>query len=150
MYVIDNPNDFDNLKIYQTASINRGSQLGLPSFAASWFSMKPAAKKFACTGYNYKFATTVDMSGSDAPVKLNLNYGDGNTGTINLVAGQSNYDITHAYATAGTYTVTITPVKANNTTLSPSTVSALVIDCSLRSNPMIRVNMQNTDTKTGQ
>lgn len=151
MTVIDTPDDYNNPRIFTIASGFLGTstcRLGLPSFSASWFDVTPQAKKFACTGYNYKFTTNVDVSGSNAPVKLTLDYGDGNTGVITLVAGKSSYDITHIYATAGTYTVKVTPVKADNSVLASSTVSALVIDCMLESNRMIRVNLQNLDTKT--
>lgn len=151
MVIIDDPNNIDSPKLYKTRTgfVPGNTGTGLPSFAASWFNMKPAAKKFACTGYDYKFTTTVDMSGGiNAPVKLALDYGDGITGTINLIGGQNTYAIAHPYAAAGTYTVTITPVKADNSTLTSSTVTANVIDCSIQSNRNIRVNLQNTDTQT--
>lgn len=154
IFVMTDPDNMTSPQIFKTATdfFYPGSytKLGLPSFAANWFKMKPTAKKFACTGYDYKFTTKVDMSGgANAPVKLSLNYGDGNTGTITLVAGQTDYTIAHTYNTAGTYTVTITPVKSDNSTLSPSTVSAEAVDCTIRTNRMIRVDLQNLNTATG-
>lgn len=149
LYVIIDPdNGATDVKLIPNYLIN-SANLGVPTFMSSFFSIKPVAKKFACTGYNYKFTTNVDMSGANVPIKLSLDYGDGNTGTINLVAGQSTYEIAHAYQTAGTYTVTITPVKADSSTLSPSTVSAEAVDCLLRTNRMIRIDLQNVNTATG-
>jgi hypothetical protein len=149
MIVIENPNDFANLAIYKLSNLITygGNAIGLPSFPANYFEIKPSAKKFACTGYDYKFTAKIDMSaGVNAPIKLSLNYGDGNTGTIPLIGGQTDYNIAHTYVTAGTYTVTITPVKSDNSTLTPSTITADVIDCTIRTNRMIRVDLQNLNT----
>ncbi|KFF06111.1 hypothetical protein [Flavobacterium reichenbachii] len=154
MWVIDDPNNFDSPKIYKTGTgfISGGAtaQYGLPNFAPNWFNMTPAAKKFACTGYDYKFTTKVDMSGGiDAPVSLKIDFGDTKSTTVPLVSGQTDYQIAHTYQNSGTYTVIITPVKSGGVTLTPSTVTAYVVDCSIRTNPQIRVDLQNVNTKSG-
>ncbi|KRD11715.1 hypothetical protein ASE21_08430 [Flavobacterium sp. Root901] len=146
--IIPNPNDVAaNVKVHILNNYLGGTaKWGLPTFPASIFDMKPTAHAFACTGNNYKFTTTVTTAGADVPVKLSVDYGDSTTEVINLVAGQSDYSFTHAYALPGTYTVKITPLKAGDIALTPTTLSAEAVDCLLKTNRMIRVDLKNTNT----
>ena len=151
MIIIDNVDDFDNLKIYSIPNFTtKNGGLGLPSFAASWFSAKTKEKSFVCTGNDFRYTVEVSMSGpvSDQPTKLVWDFGDGSaTVTQNIVSDQTIYKQIHNYATTGKYTITIIPYKANGAALSKITLPANVIDCVFKTNHMIRTDLQNTATK---
>ncbi|PXV68192.1 hypothetical protein CLV62_102224 [Dysgonomonas alginatilytica] len=149
MRIIDNPDDFDNLRIYQTPNgfVSGTVQIGLPSFAASWFAADIKEKSFLCTGNDFKFTVEISMSGplSDQPSRLVWDFGD-NSGTVsqNIVTGTTTYRQTHNYASTGKYIITIAPYKADGTALSKTTLPANVVDCVFQTNPMIRVDLLNT------
>ena len=152
LYVIDNPDEYDNLKAYKLPSgfLGKNTGVGLPSFSASWFSAKVKEKSFVCTGNDFRYTVEVSMSGvaADQPTKLVWNFGDGSaTVTQNIVTNQTTYKQIHNYAATGKYTITITPYKANGTALSAVTLPANVVDCVFKTNRMIRTDLQNTATK---
>lgn len=150
--VIDNPNDFNNLRIYQTSTTGFFASgtytgVGLPSFSASWFTVEAIEKSFLCVGNSSKFTVILDMGGSasDLPVRLEWDFGDGSPIVQQtIVAGTSVYTQSHAYAVAGKYTVTVTPYNVNNTALPTVTLPANVVDCVFQTNRMIRVDLLNT------
>lgn len=152
LYVVDNPDEYDNLKVYRLPAgfLGKTTGVGLPTFAASWFSAKVTEKSFVCTSNDFKYTVEVSMSGpvSDQPTKLVWDFGDGSaTVTQNIVSDQTIYKHIHNYATTGKYTITIIPYKANGAALSKITLPANVIDCVFKTNRMIRTDLQNTATK---
>lgn len=155
IYFIDNPDDYENLRFYQFPAGFLGagtSMLGIPSFAANWFSAKASAKSFVCLGNEFKYTVEISMlegtSGSDLPVKLVWDFGDGSTPVEQaIVSGVTVYKQTYNYPTNGSYTITITPYKSDGTKLTASKLPANVIDCAFKTNRMIRLDIQNTATK---
>ena len=166
MFILDNVNDFDNLKVYRTkADITVGGYrnqsflmdpikknmahgYGLPIFPASFFLVEPEIKAFGCTGNDVKYTVDIDMTGSgaDQPVKITWDFGDGSP-TVDqpLSVGVNSYSQQHTYATVGTRNIIVTPYRANGTSLKAIKMPAKTVDCSIRTNRMIRTDLQNTD-----
>ncbi|SHG48054.1 PKD domain-containing protein [Dysgonomonas macrotermitis] len=155
MRIIDNADDYDNMALYQTPAtfLSGEGKGGLPSFATSWFAIdtaKPAS--LLCVGNDFKFSITIDMSGATAnlPVSLSWDFGDGSTAVSQpVVSGTTVYQQSHTYSTTGQYTVSITPYKSDGTALAKTTLPATanVVECSFRTNRMIRHDMHNSATK---
>lgn len=144
--IIDNPNDFDNPMIYSVSNLfiaNNFSFQGLPSFAANWFQGNSEVKRTVCSGYDSKFTVTVsDLEGKLA-TSLKWDFGDGTIIDQPITTGKTSYDMNHTYTVQGTYRVTITPVKSNGSALTSRKVSASTLDCEIKTNRMIRVDLQN-------
>ena len=164
-YILENTNDFDNLKIYKTEEQTvgeydrqeflqeqgkaRGTGYGLPLFPASFFLAEPEIKAFGCTGNDNKYTVdiTVTGTGPDQPVKLRWDFGDGSPVQDQpLVVGVSKYTMLHAYAASGIRNITVTPVRANGTSLKAIKMPVNTTDCSIRTNRMIRTDLQNSKT----
>lgn len=152
MRIIDNADDYDNIALYQTpASFIAKSGVGLPSFAASWFSAKAKLTSFLCLDNNFKFSVSINMTGLaiDLPVSLLWDFGDGSTAVSQpIVSGTIVYEQSHTYSTTGQYTVSITPYKSDGTAMSKTTLPANVVECVFKTNRMIRQDMLNSATKT--
>lgn len=151
LYVITNPNDYDNLEIcqlqYGFLSNGNLSMIGLPSFSASWFRYEPEIAAFNCAGNPSTISIEIDdVTGLTAT--LDWNFGDGNTIIGQPVTnGITEYSQTHTYANGGLYTVTVTPRRSNGTALEVVTVAANIVECSVKTNRMIRTDLLNSDTK---
>lgn len=100
------------------------------------------ARKFACTQYDYRFSATADMASSDNPVKLIWDFGDGTTIEQTLVAGQTKYTMNHPYTAPNIYNVKVTPVKSNGALLTATMATAEVVDCAIKSNRQIRIDLK--------
>lgn len=150
LFVVDNPDEYDNLKIYQLPSGFLGtglSRIGIPSFAASWFAADAKEKSFLCVGNDFKYTVEISMSGvaADQPTRLEWDFGDGSAKVTHTITSDVTvYKQTHNYAVTGKYTITITPYKATGIALAPVTLPANVVDCVFQTNRMIRVNLLNT------
>ncbi|MDH6306869.1 hypothetical protein M2459_003504 [Parabacteroides sp. PF5-5] len=116
LHVIDNPEEFDNLRIYKLENfLSEGMQsgMGLPSFCASWFSVSIQGPKSFCANTSQTFELTV--KGNYGLSYTTWDFGDGST----LITDNTNTTGTqtqpHTYATAGTYTITVKSFQANDT-----------------------------------
>lgn len=117
LYVIENPEQFNNLRIFELKNFLDGTpMLGLPSFAASWFELKIEGETEFCLD-NVQREYTLAISkgvGSEELAYTRWNFGDGSA-----IVQDNNIDDgdiqTHmyAYSTAGDYTITVTSHKAN-------------------------------------
>lgn len=151
LYIITNPNTPNDLKIYQPPSNFLGtgvSKIGLPSFSASWFRYEPEIAAFSCAGHPASISIQIDdITGVTAT--LDWDFGDGNTVIGQLVtSGITDYNQMHTYANGGAYTVVITPRRADGVALETITVVADIVECSVKTNRMIRTNLLNSDTKS--
>lgn len=140
LYIITNPDDYDDLKIYQLNNYFLGSgisKIGLPSFSASWFKFEPEIVASSCAGSPTTVSIKIeDVAGMTAT--LDWDFGDGNTVlgqpvTINI----KEYSQIHTYAIQGVYTITITPRKSDGTALDTITVAANIKNCTIKTNRMI-------------
>ncbi|QIK60254.1 hypothetical protein G7050_10610 [Dysgonomonas sp. HDW5A] len=151
LYVITNPNTPADLKIYQLPNsflLPGSSAIGLPSFAASWFRYEPEVAAFSCAGYPASISIQIDDT-AGLTATLDWDFGDGNTVIGQPVTnGVTDYNQLHTYANGGAYTVVITPRRANGTALETITVVADIVECSVKTNRMIRTNLLNSDTKS--
>lgn len=151
LYVITNPNTPADLKIYQLPNgflLPGSSGIGLPSFAASWFRYEPEVAAFSCAGHPASISIQIDDT-AGLTATLDWDFGDGNTVIGQPVTnGVTDYNQLHTYANGGAYTVVITPRRANGTALETITVVADIVECSVKTNRMIRTNLLNSDTKS--
>lgn len=151
LYIITNPNTPNDLKIYQLPSNFLGtglSKIGLPSFAASWFRYEPEVAAFSCAGHPASISIQIDDT-AGLTATLDWDFGDGNTVIGQPVTnGVTDYNQLHTYANGGAYTVVITPRRANGTALETITVVADIVECSVKTNRMIRTDLLNSDTKS--
>lgn len=116
---------------------------GLPNFGASFFSAVFKAKPFTCAGYESKLAVTVAVNGVNIPTKLVWDFGDGSQTTEQeFMTGIANYKMKHSFANSGSFRVTVTPYQGTNA-LSPSFFETDIIDCSIKTNRMIRHELLN-------
>lgn len=155
LYVIDNPDEYDNLKIYQLPNTFLGTtgqcRIGLPSFAASWFNIVAKASPFVCTENSSKLSLTLSLIGVDIPDRLVWDFGDGSatvTQSVGVTTGTVTFSQYHTYDAVGAYTIVITPYKADGTELAKTEIEMDVKDCEIRTNRMIRQDLQNSVTKT--
>lgn len=170
LYVIENPNEpiSENLKISAVSGFfitGTTSQLGLPTFSASFFSGEADPKPFVCKGNESTFRLqNVDLSNivpedEEPPTHLEWNWGEkdsaGNpiTEIQPIVTGQTEYSLAHTYSGKGEYEISITPIildASNQETerfSSFETIEANVVDCQIQVNRMIRVNVDNGSTQ---
>nr|WP_297165709.1 PKD domain-containing protein [uncultured Dysgonomonas sp.] len=152
LYVVTNPNTPSDLKIYELPNLFLGqdgvSRIGLPSFAASWFRYEPDVAAFSCAGHPASISIQIDDA-AGLTATLDWDFGDGNTVIGQPVTnGVTDYNQLHTYANGGAYTVVITPRRANGTALETITVVADIVECSVKTNRMIRTNLLNSDTKS--
>lgn len=130
-----------------TNYLTNNAGLGLPTFSASFFNTKISGNSFACRGNNLQYTVEISFAGPvvDHPVRLEWNWGDGTT-TQNqpIVSEQTIYKLGHNYTIPGTYTITVTPYKTGNIALNPVRTNITAINCKLKVNRMIRLNLPNT------
>ena len=146
LMVIDNPDDEPNaVNLYDLPAgflvSGTKAQLGLPSFSASFFTMKSIVviPSTPCMASEITFSIKVTVGeGDNKLTKLVWNFGDGKSKEENTnISGE--YSTTHTYTKAGTYILTLTPYRANGTAISEKIVTKeiKVNPCSMPVNPNI-------------
>ena len=119
--------------------------LGLPSFAVGFIRIIPKEQPFACAAHSRTYSIEVDLSGGNAPDKLEWYFGDGTPKVVETVSSsQSKYSQEHLYNNAGNYTITITPYKADGTKLDNISMTANIVYCTLKTNLMTRSELLNS------
>ena len=145
LYVVMNPDAGGTTMKYFPNYLKNSAYLGLPTFAAGFIRIIPKEQPFACTSHNRTYSVEVDLSGGNAPDKLEWYFGDGSakiTQTVN--ASQSKYSQVYSYNNAGIYTIEITPYKADGTKLTAITMTANIVNCTLKTNRMTRSDLLNS------
>ncbi|MDH6304828.1 hypothetical protein M2459_001564 [Parabacteroides sp. PF5-5] len=136
LYVIDNPEEFENLRLYRLPNgflVPNSCQLGLPSFANFWWYMDRITtdKELpVCYGEAIRFIINVSISGlGNDLTKIEWNFGDGTIiNDTNPTHGVLTK--THTYASPGTYTLTVTPyVSGVASTENRKTLEVTVVNC---------------------
>lgn len=145
LYVIVNPNEGGNNSKYFPNYLINAAYLGLPSFAAGFIRIIPQSKPFACASYSRTYGVEIDLSGGNAPVKLEWDFGDG-TPIVdqNVSLSQTSYLIKHTYTNSGMYTITVTPYKADGTKAKVINMEANIVYCTLKTNLMTRSELLNS------
>lgn len=145
MFVIDNPNDPSNLKIYRLDNILTGKVYwGLPNFAAPWFRMTidpPTITTSICAESSATFKLLVENGfGFDKVSQIKFDFGDGSPDAVIVYspAQPGTNTETHTYKTPGTYTITATAYNADGSVNVTETTEVTVNSCTLRVNPNIR------------
>lgn len=143
LYVIMNPDEGGtDVRVFQNYLLAMPTY-GLPNFSASFFYSKAKVKPFTCAGYEANLAVTLSIDGVNINKKLIWDFGDGSPHQDqNFSTEISSYKMNHLYQNAGTYRVRITPY---NGTIALSSISfdVDIIDCSIKSNRMIRQELLN-------
>ncbi|MDR2949757.1 MAG: PKD domain-containing protein [Prevotella sp.] len=134
-YVIENPEQYNNLKIYRLDNFLTGSPyFGLPSFAASWFELKIGGEtEFCLDNVEREYTLVISKGvGSEQLAYTQWNFGDGSTLIKDYNVTDGNIQsYMHAYNTAGNYTITVTSHKANGeeiTAMGRQTLNIKVLD----------------------
>lgn len=145
LFVIDNPDDPLNMKIYKLENILTGTaRYGLPTFAAPWFRMviePPTVAESICAEYPGTFKLLVeDGFGFDKVSKIVFDFGDGSPDAVITYspAKPGTNSETHTFKTPGTYTVKATAYNADGSVNVTQTIQVTVNTCALRVNPNIR------------
>lgn len=116
LYVIDNPEEGNNLRIYQLPAdfMTGTAQFGLPSFAASWFKVEIEGSSEPCIDGGASYSTLVDYASTDSRYD-NLRYFEWSWGDGSAVEKDYNVSVgstqvhSHIYESKGSYTLTVTP-----------------------------------------
>lgn len=133
-YVIENPEQYNNLKIYRLDNFLTGSPyFGLPSFAASWFELKIGGETEFCLDKIEREYTLVISKGvgSEQLAYTRWDFGDGLRINDSNIADGAIQSHMHAYSTAGDYTITVTCHSANGdeiTAMGKQTLNVKVLD----------------------
>ena len=121
MYIIENPEEMNNLRIYRLSNFMTGTGLlGLPSFSASWFAID-----------NFKSTICLDeeavytISSSTGKVMIDFDEGEGKQ----LLDVPENGEIRHRFKKPGGYLVTVQLYGAAD--MEPQTAYTTVYSCFL-------------------
>ena len=141
LIVITDPDEGgNNVKVFSDYLVG-ASDFGLPNFAMLFLSLEAQLKPFSCAGYDYAFAIRIAVNSKDVPTKLVWDFGDGSpTIEQTFIKGNTEYKSLHFYKKAGIFKVMITPYKGT-TALPSTTFEAKVIECNIKSNRMIRLDL---------
>ncbi|PXV69047.1 hypothetical protein CLV62_101316 [Dysgonomonas alginatilytica] len=133
-----------NIKFFPDFLIN-DAYLGLPTFAAGFIRIIPKERPFACTANDRTYIVEVDLTGGNAPARLEWNFGDG-TPIVSqaVITTQNKQPQNHKYNKSGVYTITVTPYKGDGTMLDIVIMQANIVDCTLKSNRMTRSELLNS------
>ncbi|MDH6358702.1 PKD domain-containing protein [Parabacteroides sp. PF5-9] len=119
MYVVDNPEEYDDLRIYQLPTgfltgNNVHCRIGLPSFAANWFNISLEGDDTFCVATPQTFNVIIEKSsGSDEISHTEWDFGDGSAliKDTNVNGTQTH---THTYEKKGVYTITVRVFKKSD------------------------------------
>ncbi|WP_177761746.1 hypothetical protein [Flavobacterium sp. I3-2] len=155
VFVIDNPKDPVNLRMYKlpnpingsggTGSYDRyGSYWGLPNFAVPWYNTAieiPQVPNSICVDKEMPFNLyIIDGHGFDKVVKMEVDYGDGSqtkeyTGSA-IAPGLKNES--HTYKTIGEFKIKINSYDINNEIVNTTVKTIYINSCVLKANPYLR------------
>lgn len=144
MFVIDNPEDPVNMKIYKINNILTGTVTwGLPNFAAPWFRMEidPPTNSEVCAEVISTYKLTIHNGmGFNLISKIIIDFGDGSPDATQTITnpGIGTYTQTYRYRNPGTYTITITAYNASNGVELTTNSTMKINSCVIRCNPHIR------------
>lgn len=126
-YVVDNPEEYDNLRIYQldnflpTSTIVGGTSraprfnMGLPSFAANWFNVSLDGEDSFCVNTPQTFTVTIETgAGPDEVSHTIWDFGDGSPTITDTTIGVQNQ--TYTYTKRGSYTITVKAYRQSDGT----------------------------------
>ncbi len=136
-----------DVRFFPNYLINNAS-FGLPNFMSAFFVADVKGQSFACMGNTAKYTVEITMSGTpdENAVKLIWDFGDGSpTIEQSVTLGTTIYQQSHIFSAVGTYTLTVTPYKSDNTPLKSLIYSVRILDCSIMTNRMVRTRLLNSD-----
>jgi len=111
LYIIDNPEEYDNLRIYQLPNNFLGdigiSRYGLPSFSASWWSAPIKGNTIFCIKTSQAFSMNITKgSGGFELDHTEWDFGDGTILVDNSFVNNEQRH-SHTYTEPGNYTITV-------------------------------------------
>lgn len=144
--VIEDPDNGDtSVKIFPNYLINP-AYIGLPTFASGFIRVKAKEQPFSCATHTRTYGVEIDIAGGNTPATLEWDFGDGSPKvTQNVVLPQTKYALKYAYHTPGSYTITVTPYKADGTKIKAISMPVNNVICTLKSNRMTRSELQNAN-----
>ncbi|MDH6358697.1 PKD domain-containing protein [Parabacteroides sp. PF5-9] len=145
LYVIDNPEDFENLRIYQLPNYFLGtgsslrSGLGLPSFAANWFSVSIDADQSFCVNTSQDFTVILNQSGADEIAYTEWDFGEGGSFLKDTNVSSGTQTHSYTYEKPGMYNITVRSYLADGKEVASETITVKVNPCVLPVNPNIHL-----------
>lgn len=145
LFVVTDPDNGGGSVKKFTNYLKNGAYVGLPAFSSGFIRITGKEQPFACVGNNRTYSIKIDITGGNAPSKLEWDFGDGSTPvTQNVNLSQTIYSVQHSYSSTGTYNIKITPSKADGTKLKPVAMTANIVNCTLKTNRMTRSDLLNS------
>jgi len=155
VFVIDNPKDPVNLRMYKlTNPINGtggtgpydryGAYWGLPNFAVPWYNTAieiPQVPNSICVNKEIPFNLfVVDGHGFDKVTKMIIDYGDGSQTKeyigADIAPGLKNES--HIYKSIGEYKIKITSYDIDNLIVNTTVKTIFINSCIVKVNPYLR------------
>jgi hypothetical protein len=153
LFVIDNPKDPTNLRMYKYDFNINGvvpSQTvywGLPNFAVPWFTTAieiPIPPNGICVNQTIPINFfIVDGEGFEDVAKIIVDYGDGTPQQIYDPATAGIKNETHTYKNPGIYTISATAYNVDNTVNTVVDKTIIINSCQIKVNPFIRGEFKN-------
>ncbi|MDH6356499.1 PKD domain-containing protein [Parabacteroides sp. PF5-9] len=141
MYVLDNPEDLDHLKIYQTPDgfLSGVGRVGLPSFAANWFAVSIEADQIFCVNTQQDFTVVLSQSGQDEIAYTEWDFGDGSAFVKDTNVGSGSQTHSYTYTKPGMYTITVCSYLANGKEAASNSLVVKVNPCVIPVNPNVHL-----------
>lgn len=144
MFVIDNPEDPSNMKMYKINDLLTARGVwGLPNFAAPWFRMEidPPSNSERCAEASATYLLEViNGMGLTEVSRIVMDFGDGGANSLVTITSPSlgTYTQAYTYKKPGTYTITVTAYNSSGGVELTTSSQMKINSCALRVNPHIR------------
>ena len=150
MYVIDNPEDPENLRVYRLDNFVNGTVLlGLPSFTSAWFDTQIIGPNppDACINKVQTFSLEVSKgSGQDEISHTEWDFGDDQPGSVitdtDMAPASGKQEHSYTYTKPGTYTITVKSFLVSDGSELPmarQTFEINIYRCVMPVNPNIHI-----------
>ncbi|MDH6357185.1 PKD domain-containing protein [Parabacteroides sp. PF5-9] len=139
--VIDNPEEYDNLRIYKlpAAFLSGTSTLGLPSFAANWFSVSIEADQSFCVNTSQDFTVILNQSGSDEIAYTEWDFGEGGSFLKDTNVSSGTQTHSYTYEKPGMYNITVRSYLVDGKEVASETITVKVNPCVIPVNPNVHL-----------
>lgn len=145
LYVVDNPEEYDNLNIYRLPDNSLGGGIciyGLPSFSAHWFATSSLTGNDSfCAGSLQAFSISITKgTAANAIEYIRWDFGDNSPIQEVHVAADGTITREHTYKKRGGYTITVKAYRSDSTEITSleQQFSVKVNTCFLPVNSHIR------------
>jgi hypothetical protein len=147
LFVITNPSDPQNLKIYRLNSILKNGtigEIGLPTYASFFFNVEIESLPI-CVNQPVDFSVHITGGeGAESYAKTEINFGDDSPiHTITSPQLNSTYEFSHLYKNVGPFQIQMNSYDIDDQLINTAskTITKQVSSCQLKVNPHIRIQL---------